>query len=91
METHQKFLLFMITNARLSTCRCSTAELFNDMSSFDTTGVMEKKGWDEICNVGELSSASMYNVGRVELHIGVCNATSGYTAGRQQHARERRL
>ena len=71
--------------------RCSTAELFNDMSSFDTTGVMEKKGWDEICNVGELSSASMYNVGRVELHIGVCNATSGYTAGRQQHARERRL
>ena len=61
--THQKFLLFMITNTRLSSCRCSTAELFNDMSAFDTTGVMAKEEfiacWDEICKVGELSSASM--------------------------------
>ena len=60
--THQKFLLFMVTNSRLSTCRCSARELYSDNSPFDTDGIVERdeftQCWDQICNVGRPSSTS---------------------------------
>ena len=38
-----------------------------------------------------LVAQRVQNVEGMELHIGVLNATSGYTEGHQQHARERQL
>jgi len=60
--THKQFLLFMATNQRMSTCRCSSAELYNPSSPLDTSDILSKEEytacWKEICEVGRPSTTS---------------------------------
>lgn len=60
--THQKFLLFMATNQRMSIYKCSSAELYNPDSPFDTSDILSKEEytacWNDISEVGRPSTAS---------------------------------
>jgi len=60
--THQKFLLFMTTNCRLSTCADTSAKLYNPLAHYNLDGIMEEEEyiacWRDICNVGKPSTTS---------------------------------